>query len=102
MPIKVERIRPGAALAEQACAEHGSNRWGLGSEPSHSAGVPRALGLAWALQSLRTLPFRRGPATVNDQAVAPSSALVAYGAVPQSRGTAALARRGQFFIHLII
>jgi hypothetical protein len=57
---------------------------GLGSEPSHSAGMPRVLRWAWALPSLRTLLLHRSLATVDDQAVALSSALAAYGAVPQS------------------
>jgi hypothetical protein len=67
---------------------------------TRSARMPRVLRWARALPSLRTLLLRRGLATVDDQAVALSSALAAYGAVPQSRSTAALAGRRQFFIHL--
>ena len=63
--------------------------------------MPRVLRRARALPSLRTLLLHRGLATVDDQAVALSSALAAYGAVPQSRATAALAGRRQFFIHLV-
>jgi hypothetical protein len=63
--------------------------------------MPSVLRWARALPSLRTLLLHRGLATVDDQAVALSLALAAYGAVPQSRSAAALAGRRQFFIHLI-
>jgi hypothetical protein len=70
------------------------------NEAKHSAGMPRVLRWARTLPSLRALLWHRGLVTVDDQAVALSSALAAYGAVPQSRATAALAGRRQFFIHL--
>jgi len=62
--------------------------------------MPRVLRWARVSPSLRTLRLNRVLATVDDQAVALSSALTAYGAVPQSRSTAALAGRRQFLIHL--
>jgi hypothetical protein len=63
--------------------------------------MPRVLRWARALPSLRTFLLHRRLATVDDQAVAFSSALAAYGAVPQSGAIAALAGRRQFFIHLV-
>jgi hypothetical protein len=62
--------------------------------------MPRVLRRARVLPSPRTLLLHWGLVTVDDQAVALSSAFVAYGAVPQSRTPAALAGRRQFFIHL--
>ena len=66
-----------------------------------SARMPRVLRWARALPSPRTLLLRRDLATVDDQAVTLSSALATNGAMPQSRATAALAGRRQFFIHLV-
>jgi hypothetical protein len=66
----------------------------------NSAGMPRGLRWARTLPSLRALLLLRGPAIVDDQAVALSSALTAHGTVPQSRSAAVLAGRRQFFIHL--
>jgi len=61
----------------------------------------RVLRRALALPSPRILLLNQGLAVVDDQAVALASALAAYGAVPQSRSTAGLARCRQFFIHLV-
>ena len=63
--------------------------------------MPRVLRWTLAWPPLRTLLLHRCLATVVDQAIALSSAVAAYGAVPQSRSTAALAGRRQFFIHLV-
>ena len=66
-----------------------------------SAETPKVLRRTAALPSLRTLPLHRGLATVDDQAVALSSTLAAYGAVPQSRTTTGHAGRREFFIHFV-
>jgi hypothetical protein len=57
---------------------------GVTGGQGHSAGMSRVLRRARALPSLRTLLLHRGLATVDNQAVALSSALAAYGSVPQS------------------
>ena len=62
--------------------------------------MPGVLSLARALPSLRSPLLHWDLTTVDDQAVAFPLALVAYGAMPQSRTTAVLAGRRQFFIHL--
>ena len=67
---------------------------------NQSAGIPGLLRGGRALPSLRTVLLHRRLATGDDQAVSLSSALTAYGAVPQSRTTARLAWRRQFFVHL--
>ena len=63
--------------------------------------MPGVLSLARALPSLRSPLLHRDLTTVDDQAVAFPLALVAYGAMPQSRTTAVLAGRRQFFIHFV-
>jgi hypothetical protein len=70
-----------------------------GEAAKHSAGMPRVLRWARALPPLRILLLNRGLATVDDQAVALSSAIAAYNTLSQTRTTAGFARRGQFFIH---
>jgi hypothetical protein len=76
-------------------------RSGRREAAEHSPGMPRVLRWARTLPSLRTLRLKRVLTTADDQAVALSSALTAYGAMPQSRSTATLAGRRQFFIHLV-
>ena len=63
--------------------------------------MPRVLRRVRALPSLRTLVLHRSLLTIDKQAIALSLALAAYGSVPQSRTTARLARRRQFFIHWV-
>ena len=87
--------RRGNSASTSAC-------WGrlLGESPANrSARVSRVLRWPRSLPSLRRL--HRGLATVDDQAIALSLALVAYGSVSQARTTARLARRRQFFIHSV-
>ena len=82
----------GAAIrTQQRTAESGQTLSGNIEGSALGAGLP----------SLRTLLLHRGLATVYEQAVALSLALAAYSAVSQSRTTARLAWRGQFFIHLV-
>jgi hypothetical protein len=63
--------------------------------------MARFLRFAGALPSLRALLLCRGLTSIDNQAIAFSLALAAYGSVSQSRATARLARRRQFFIHLV-
>ena len=63
--------------------------------------MPRVLRRARALPSLRTLLLHWSLLTIDEQAIALSLALAAYGSVSQARTTARLARRRQFFIHSV-
>ena len=92
--------RRGIGIQRQQVGQRVNGDQGGGSGHP-SAGMPRVLRWARALPSPRTLLLRRDLATVDDQAVTLSSALATNGAMPQSRATAALAGRRQFFIHLV-
>ena len=90
------------SITQSAAATGGSTSEAAGAEAAeHSAGMPRVLRWARALPSLRVLLLHRHLATVDEQAIAFSLALAAYSSVSQSRTTARLARRRQFFIHLV-
>ena len=90
------------ALSQIGCPIHGNVP--LAREAAETPRIQRGCRgvLRWArtLPSLRALLLLRGPAIVDDQAVALSSALTAHGTVPQSRSAAVLAGRRQFFIYL--
>jgi hypothetical protein len=62
--------------------------------------MPAVLRGTRALPSLRTL-LLLSLMTIDNQAIAFSLALAAHNSVSQSRTMARLARRGQFFIHLM-
>jgi hypothetical protein len=86
--------------AIECCRHHlriDQGRW----QAEQSARMPGVLCWARALPSLRSLLSQRSRTTIDDQAVAFPLALVAYGAMPQSRTTAGLAGCREFFMHFV-
>jgi hypothetical protein len=79
LPVQVER---GGGVLRGAQRQSVGERVNGGQ--GHSEGMSRVSRWARALPSLRTLLLHRGLATIDDQAVALSTALAAYGSVPQS------------------